>query len=202
MCFTRKVQYYEGDLYICTESNEHKFIAQTKDIFKFNSENFARFIRTLHDSMYNEHPRLFTICNLDETDSINITIHPNGFIQAGDYHSTIYCPRNCLKWGLVDLYSYTSYSYVLKRCDKKGNIITSKASEINPYSNNCRIVYNIIKENPSISTYEIIDMLQWAPNSVTSRLSELMSCSRIQTVGKTLNPHSGRLVHKWATIDS
>lgn len=202
ICFTTDVQYYENNNYICTTHDGDKSIVQSSKIFKFTPEVLDRFIRALHDSMYNEKTRIFSTCSIDDKCSIELFLYPSGLISSDSSFCSVFCPRNCLKWENVCFTSYTDGSYVLNRCNKKGERIISKSSNINPNSNNCRIIYDIIKNRPTISTYEIIDELSWPPNSVTSRLSELMACSMIRSVGKVTNPHSGRWVHKWDITES
>lgn len=202
ICFTTNIQYYENNLYICTTHDGNKSIISSSCVFKFTPEVLDRFIRVLHDSIHNEKTHVFSTSSIDDMHTIELFIYPSGLVASTTHSCSVYCPRNCLKWDNVCFINYLDGSYVLKRCNTKGGLIQSRSSKINPNSNNCRIIYDIIKKNPSISTYEIIDELSWPPNSVTSRLSELMACSMIRSVGRVTNPHSGRWVHKWAITES
>jgi hypothetical protein len=88
------------------------------------------------------------------------------------------------------------------QCYKDGSIVEKSNKLVNPYNNNCNKIYNIIYDNPGISTYEIIEMLGWPPNSVTSRLSDLTKGGRICSSGTVMNPKSGRKVHTWMILSN
>ena len=197
--FPKAVQYFEEGYYICTGQLNNKYIVSDRSIAKLTQEDFDRLIMCIHNAMYTGHTKIIEIRNIDDDIPFLLQINPNGYIRCCGYSCTIYVPRNCLKWDCTLLHGYYNDSYVLKPCDKNGKVLEKTKYDINPYTNNCNIVYNVISENPGISTSELIDKLEWPPNSVTSRLSELMSGGRIYSIGRVLNPKSGRKVHKWVT---
>lgn len=199
--FPKSVQYYDMGYYFCRSQRNTLRIVKDKFLIKFNQKEFADFIRKIHECIYSEQIYYYDIRNINGDENITLTIHPNGVITNNHSSCTLYCPRNCLKWDKTILYSYSDTSYILKPCDENGKILEKRRAEINPYTNNCNIIYDKIKDNPRINTRELIEDLGWPPNSVTSRLSELMAGGRIYSVGRVTNPKSGRKVHMWVTKD-
>lgn len=197
--FPKEVQYLEDGHYICTGQMNNKYMASDRSLIKMTQKDFEEFIRTIHSAIYSEALRVIEFRNIEGDVPFLFYIFPNGQVRCEGYACTFYVPRNCLKWENVLIHGYYNDSYILYPCDKNGNVIVRGKKEFNPFSNNCNIVYNEIKNSPGISTSELIDKLGWPPNSVTSRLSELMSGGRISSVGRTLNPKTGRKVHKWMT---
>ena len=198
--FPKDVQYLDDGYYICTDSLNNKYCVKESNVSKLFQNDFDRLIRGIHRAIYDGYTQLIWINNIIGV-PICLYVHPNGNICNVNYRCTLFVPRNCLKWDNSLLKAYYRDSYILVPCDKYGKEIIKAKSEINPYTNNCNIVYKLVSDNPGISTSELIDLLQWPPNSVTSRISELTSGGRICSIGRVLNPKTGRNVHKWATMD-
>lgn len=199
--FPREVQYYEDGFFICTDPNENKYITSTDKLFKFSQDDFDVLIKNTHYAINNHKGRLMVIRNIEDTSSALINIFPNGHIECNDYSCTLYVPRNCLRWEYALIKGYNNNSYILEPCDVSGKITEHRVKDINPYTNNCNMVYSVILNNPGINTSELIDTLGWPPNSVTSRISELTASGRICSVGRVTNPRTGRKVHKWAVSE-
>lgn len=199
--FPKEIQYIGDEYYLCTDQLNEKYVVHSWNVAKMSQNDFDSFIKTVHTAMYTDDMKGFLLDDISNEGLISLCIYPNGCIHSGDCSCTLYVPRNCMKWENCLLKGYCNDSYILCPCDDKGRIIEKKKSDINPYSNNCNTVYNVIANNPGISTFELIDLLGWPPNSVTSRISELVSGSRIYSVGRVTNPKSGRKVHKWMTME-
>ena len=199
--FPKDIQYLEDGYYLCTGQMRDKYVVSEGAVAKLTQHDFDKLIRTIHSAIYTKKTKHIEFKNMHDDLPLPLYISPNGKIECFGCSCVVYVPRNCLKWDCAILRGYDNDSYILEPCDKKGRIVERERSDINPYTNNCNIVYNVIAENSGISTSEIIDVLGWPPNSVTSRLSELMAGGRITSVGKVLNPKSGRKVHKWMTME-
>lgn len=199
--FPKEVQYLDDRYYLCTGQLNNKYLVTDKNIAKLSQADFDMLIRSVHTAIYGGHSTLIELRNIEDDIPISVYICPNGQIRSMHCKCTLYVPRNCTKWEYSLLKGYYDDSYVLLPCDKNGKVIEKEKHEANPYSNNCNAVYKAIAENPGINTSDLIDLLGWPPNSVTSRISELISGSRIYSVGRVVNPKSGRKVHKWMTAE-
>lgn len=199
--FPKEVLYLDDGYYLCTGQLNNKYVITDRSMAKLSQADFDMLIRRIHTAMYKCHPMFIELRNIEDDMPFPINIYPNGQIRCMGYKCTLYVPRNCTKWDCCLLKGYFNDSYVLLPCDKNGKVIEKEKHEANPYSNNCNAVYKAIAENPGINTSDLIDLLGWPPNSVTSRISELISGSRIYSVGRVVNPKSGRKVHKWMTAE-
>ena len=195
--FPNEVTYLEKGFYLC-KTNLSIFTAFHPHIVKLSAEYYDELIRNIHRTVYGD--AIVKVCHFKTIEGyshLNVFINKSGQIECDGYYSNIFMPKNCMKWEYSKIVPCSENSYLLKQCDEVGSIAHSRKCMVNPFSNNCNTVYNTIRANPEISTSEIIDLLGWPPNSVTSRLSELMGGGRIVSVGRVLNPKSGRKVHKW-----
>lgn len=197
--FPKEVQYLDDGYYLCTGPLNEKFVVSVPMIAKLSDEDFDMLIGSIHYAINNNTSRYLEIRNIDDDVPFAILVFSNGYIRCNGHSATIYVPPNYSKWDYALLKGHYSDSYTLEHCDKNGNIIPSKRKELNPYTTNCNIVYDIIAQNPGISTIEVINELGWPNNSVTSRLSELMTGGRIYSIGRIVNPMTGRRVNKWVT---
>lgn len=199
--FPKSVRFFEDNLFICKSISGTAFIVSEQQLVRFSQKEFDALVKKIHKAIYNCEVESFDVHQIyDDGDIYTLRIDPNGMISCGNYCATVYVPPLCLKWDNVLLKSFGDNSYVLMPCDEKGRVLEHKMKTINPDSENNKVVYTAIKENPGISTPELIDVLGWSSNRVTSRLSELTSCGRVASVGHMLNPESGRNVRKWEIV--
>lgn len=198
ICFPKEIRYYDRGYYTCKSPTGKLYYAEEWHVFKISANFFATIVDKIHSCIYDEKTDTFDLYNMLKV-KYTFSIKPNGQIVCGDYKCVVYCPRNCLKWTDVALVSYGDDSYALKACDDNGKTSVKQPKKINPYSNNCSEVYKMIENNPSISTTELIEKMQWASNRVTSRLSELLASGMIRADGRVFNEDTRRYVSTWVT---